>query len=112
MPTRTQISKSGLTQFQIAVLQKLQSVPRGRVTTYQYLARAIGRPRAVRAVGNALNANPWIISVPCHRVVRNNGEIGGYARGAKRKALVLKNEGIMTRQGKIVDFEKKLYRFG
>lgn len=94
-----------LSVFEMSVLHKLKSVPRGRVTTYAALAQAIGRPRSVRAVGNALHKNPDAPQVPCHRVVRSDGSLGGYAGGAGRKARLLTAEGIMVRGGRIVNFE-------
>lgn len=75
-------------------------VPKGRVATYQDVARAIGRPHAVRAVGNALNRNPYA-AVPCHRVVPKDGRVGGYARGTPAKAACLHREGVEVVGGKI-----------
>ncbi len=68
------------------------SIPRGETRTYAQVAASIGRPRAYRAVGNALNANPFPVLVPCHRVVRSDGRIGGYAYGAAAKRRLLKLE--------------------
>ncbi|HLF54384.1 MAG TPA: MGMT family protein [Candidatus Nanoarchaeia archaeon] len=76
-------------------------VPKGKVTTYQALAKAIGNPKAARAVGNALNANPHAPVVPCHRVVKSSGEIGGFASGTEKKVNILKKEGITIKKGKI-----------
>lgn len=79
-----------MTVFERKVYEALKKVPRGSVVTYGELARRIGRPRAARAVGNALAKNPFAPDVPCHRVIRADGGIGGYARGgpdAKRKLL-------------------------
>lgn len=89
----------------------LKKVPKGRVTTYGALAKAAGRPRASRAVGNTLNANPFAPQVPCHRVVRSNGEVGGFASGTDKKIRILKNEGVAVKNGKIVLFEKRLFEF-
>ncbi len=80
------------------------------MSTYAEIAKAIGKPRAVRAVGNALNANPFK-HVPCHRVVRSDGCLGGFAHGAKAKEKKLKKAGVLIRKGKVVGFEKKLFRF-
>ena len=80
--------------FRELVLKILSAVPAGRVTTYAALARAVGRPGAARAVGNALHQNPLPIVVPCHRVVRSDGKFGGYNRGAEKKMEILKNEGV------------------
>ncbi|MCP6720081.1 MAG: MGMT family protein [Patescibacteria group bacterium] len=78
----------------------IRNIPRGRVATYREVARAIGRPRAARAVGNALNRNPYSSKrVPCHRVVRSDGLVGGYAKGVKAKIKMLEEEGIEIRRG-------------
>lgn len=79
--------------FQKLVLCSTKKIPRGRVTTYAEIACLIGRPRAVRAVGNALNRNPYK-SVPCHRVIRSDGSVGGFALGAKVKIKILRGEGV------------------
>jgi methylated-DNA-[protein]-cysteine S-methyltransferase len=82
------------TEFESLVYEKTMEIPQGRVTTYRELARAIGRPGAVRAVGNALNKNPTPTVVPCHRVVRSDLSIGGFARGSEEKIRLLKIEGV------------------
>lgn len=86
------------TDFQIRVWQELRRIPRGQVITYAELARRIGRPRSARAVANACGANPLIIIVPCHRVIRSDGSLGGYsaAGGVKRKARLLQKEKIFA----------------
>jgi AraC family transcriptional regulator, regulatory protein of adaptative response / methylated-DNA-[protein]-cysteine methyltransferase len=80
------------TAFQRAVWQELSRIPRGATRTYTEIARAIGHPRAVRAVANACAANPVAVVVPCHRVVRGDGERGGYRWGEERKAALLEAE--------------------
>ena len=70
----------------------VKKIPKGQVLTYKEVARLIGKPLAYRAVGNALNKNPFK-EVPCHRVIRSDGKTGGYARGAKEKIKMLKSEG-------------------
>jgi methylated-DNA-[protein]-cysteine S-methyltransferase len=75
------------------VLDRTARIPYGEVATYGMVARDIGRPRAARATGNALGANPIPIVVPCHRVVRSGGVIGHYAGGAERKVRLLELEG-------------------
>ncbi len=97
--------------FAQAVYQALKKVPQGRVTTYSSLAKAIGRPRAARAVGNALNKNPYAPDVPCHRVVKSSGEVGGFAHGTKKKIKLLKSEGIKIRNNRILDFNLVFYKF-
>lgn len=82
-----------LTQFQRAVLLECAKIPRGKTMTYAQLARRIGKPHAARAVGNALSINPLAPLIPCHRVVRTDGGMGGYsAKGgvAKKRKLLLR----------------------
>ena len=81
------------TAFQRQVWEELQRIPHGETRSYSEVAAAIGRPRAVRAVANACACNPVAIIVPCHRVVRKNGDLGGYGWGTKRKAALLQREG-------------------
>jgi len=88
----------------------LRKVPRGRVTTYGGLARAVGKPRAARAVGNAMKKSPGIPNVPCHRVVKSNGEVGGFNRGNKKKIEMLRKEGVEIIRGK-VNLSKFMYKF-
>ena len=71
----------------------LVKVPKGKVTTYGEIARAL-KSKAYRAVGNAMNKNPYAPKVPCHRVVNSNGEIGGFAHGTKKKIEMLRKEEI------------------
>jgi O-6-methylguanine DNA methyltransferase len=75
--------------FQIQVWRALLEIPRGQVTSYRRLARAIGRPRAVRAVANAVAANPIAYLIPCHRVIRSDGTLGGYRWGVACKRSLL-----------------------
>ena len=85
-------------------------IPRGKVTTYKLIAQRLNKPRAARAVGNALNKNPYAPQVPCHRVVRSNGEVGGFASGQNKKIAILRKEGIIIHKSK-VDLGKYLYVF-
>ena len=87
----------------------LRKVPKGKVTTYREIAHAL-KSKAYRAVGNAMNKNPQAPKVACHRVIKSNGEIGGFANGTKKKILMLKREGIKIEKGKI-DLKKYLYKF-
>lgn len=80
------------TPFQMRVWQALIDVPFGDRTTYQALAAAIGQPTAARAVGNAVGKNPVAYLIPCHRVVRASGELGGYRWGMALKAALLAGE--------------------
>ncbi len=100
-----------LTDFESKALEKIKEIPEGKVSSYKKLARAIGFPEAARAVGNALHKNPRLIRVPCHRIVKNDGSLGGYAGGAKKKTALLKKEGVRFEGGKIINFKENLYRF-
>lgn len=88
----------------------LRRVPKGKITTYKALAHAMGT-KAYRAVGTAMHKNPYAPEVPCHRVVKSNGEVGQFASGTKRKIEMLKKEGILIRDNKIVDFKNHLHKF-
>jgi AraC family transcriptional regulator of adaptative response/methylated-DNA-[protein]-cysteine methyltransferase len=77
------------TNFQIKVWEALLAIPAGRVSTYEDVARRIGAPGAARAVGNAVGRNPIAYMIPCHRVIRKTGELGGYHWGTARKRLIL-----------------------
>lgn len=83
----------GLTEFERAVLLKALEIPHGEVRPYNWIAREIDRPRAVRAVGTALGHNPVPLLIPCHRVVHSDGHIGNYIFGSEVKRAVLNNEG-------------------
>ena len=82
------------TDFQKQVWETLQSIPAGGTTSYSEIAEKIGNENAVRAVGNALNANKLAIIIPCHRVLTKDLEFGGYNAGQKRKSWLLQHEGI------------------
>ena len=75
------------TNFQIAVWRALLSIPPGRLASYSQIASALGRPKASRAVGNAVGANPVALLIPCHRVIQQSGALGGYRWGAARKQM-------------------------
>jgi len=96
-----------LTNFEKKVYYACKRIPHGRVSTYAELARAIGCKGGARAVGNALNRNPFH-SVPCHRVVCSNRRVGGYAHGKKAKEKILRREGVEIEKGKVVNFGKIL----
>ncbi|MEA2054907.1 MAG: methylated-DNA--[protein]-cysteine S-methyltransferase [Candidatus Thermoplasmatota archaeon] len=78
--------------FQKKVWNALRSIPYGETRSYEWLAKKIGRTKAVRAVGNAVGTNPLPIIIPCHRVIRKNGELGGYGYGPKMKEKLLEHE--------------------
>jgi O-6-methylguanine DNA methyltransferase len=100
-----------LTPFQIKVYKALLQIPAGQTRTYKQIAKAIGKPNAARAVGNACNKNPYAPAVPCHRVVGSNGKLTGYAFGLpiKQKLLELESENKSTKKV-IGELEAKLKR--
>ena len=84
------------TMFQLKVWAYLRKIPYGTVKTYSQVAKAIGKPSAIRAVANAIGKNPYAPKIPCHRVIRSDGSLGGYSGkgGIKTKRFLLKKEGI------------------
>ena len=88
----------------------LSKIPKGNVVTYKQIAHILNT-KAYCAVGNAMANNPNLIIVPCHRVVKSDGHIGGYALGVDIKINLLQNEGIAIKKGKIISFERHLYLF-
>ena len=84
------------TKFQLKVWAYLSKIPRGSVKTYSQVAKAIRKPLAVRAVANAIGKNPYPRKIPCHRVIRSDGLLGGYSGkgGIKTKRFLLKKEGV------------------
>ena len=84
------------TKFQQKVWTYLRKIPRGSVKTYSQVAKGIGKPLAFRAVANAIGKNPYAPKIPCHRVIRSDGSLGGYSGkgGIKKKRFLLKKEGI------------------
>ena len=99
-----------MTRFQSDCYEALKKIPKGKVITYAGLARMIGRPKAHRAVGSAMNKNPYAPQVPCHRVVKSNGDLGGFATDIEVKIKRLQEEGVMVSDNKIVDFRSTLYK--
>ena len=83
------------TQFQLKVWSYLKKIPKGKLKTYAQVAKAIGKAKAIRAVANAIGKNPFPPKIPCHRVIRSDGKLGGYSAkgGIKTKKKLLKNEG-------------------
>tara|TARA_B100000700_G_scaffold184751_1_gene203679 strand:- start:341 stop:676 length:336 start_codon:yes stop_codon:yes gene_type:complete len=92
-----QLMKLCGTKFQVKVWKYLRKIPYGEVKTYYQVAKGIGKPLAVRAVANAIAKNPYPLKIPCHRVIKSDGSIGGYSGkgGVKTKTFLLKKEGIM-----------------
>lgn len=88
----------------------LGKVPKGYVTTYKDLAEALGS-RGYRAVGNAMNRNANAPKIPCHRVVKSSGEVGGYALGTAAKVKLLRSEGVKIKNNSVVELGKFLFKF-
>ena len=86
------------TKFQLKVWKYLKCIPKGRVISYSDVAKAIKKPKAIRAVANAIGKNPFPPKIPCHRVIRSDGSLGGYSGpgGVKTKKKLLKLEGIIV----------------
>ena len=93
------------------VFKKLLEVPKGQITTYGELSKAVGLKNGQRAIGRIMNKNPYPVIIPCHRVVMSTGKIGGYAYGAHIKTKMLNDEDIEIKDGKILDWKNKIYRF-
>ena len=95
--SKINIEKFKGTEFQKKVWAELLKIPKGKTMTYKQIAEKIGSRKAVRAVANAVGANPILITIPCHRVVRSDGTLGGYSGkgGTKTKKLLLKKEGVL-----------------
>ena len=96
---KIELSFNGYTEFQKRVLKAARSIPRGSVVSYKELAKKSGYPKAVRAVANVMRHNPFPLVIPCHRVIRSDGSIGGFGgktRGAniKLKRKLLEHEGV------------------
>ncbi len=88
--------------FSKKVYKIVAKIPRGKVITYKMAAKLAGSPRAYRAVGNALNKNPDLKKIPCHRVIKSDGKIGGYRYGTKRKIALLKKENVVIKNGRVI----------
>ena len=86
--------------FASKVYEATKRIPKGKVATYSLIAKTIGKPKAARAVGNALNKNSFK-EVPCHRVINSNGKVGGYAYGTSGKIEILSKEGIKIENGRV-----------
>ena len=82
-----------MTNFRQKIFEIVSKIPKGKVLTYKEVARLAGRPKAYRAVGSVLGKN-YDPAIPCHRVIRSNGEIGGYNRGTQKKKEILEKEGL------------------
>ena len=93
------------------VYGQLLRVPEGKVTTYGDLAKAVGLENGQRVIGMIMKKNPFPVTVPCHRVVKSDGKIGGYVYGERVKSYMLLKEGIKIKDGKILDFAKEKFCF-
>jgi methylated-DNA-[protein]-cysteine S-methyltransferase len=87
------------TKFQLKVWNYLKKIPKGKVKTYTDVAKAIGKPLAVRAVANAIGKNPYSPKIPCHRVIRLDGSLGGYSGkgGIRKKRHLLRSEKVFIK---------------
>ena len=95
--------------FNERVYELCKKIPKGKVSTYGIIARKLNS-KAYRAVGNALNKNPYSY-VPCHRVIGSNSHLTGFATGLKNKSKLLEKEGIKIKNNLVLNFEKVLYKF-
>lgn len=100
-----------MNELEKRVYKKLLSVPKGKVTTYGEIAKAVGLENGQRLIGQIMNKNPFPVVIPCHRVVKSDGKIGGYYYGQNVKTKMLSDEGISIKNGKIQNWEKTLHRF-
>jgi len=99
-----------MTSFQSKCYEALKTIPSGNVISYGGLAGMIGRPNAHRAVGSAMNKNLFAPIVPCHRVVKSNGELGGFADDISIKIKRLQKEGVHVLNNRIVNFQSVLFK--
>lgn len=97
-----------LTEFQKKVFEKLNEIPRGRVTSYKEIAKALGNEKLARAVARALSRNPYPEIYNCYKVVREDKSVGGYSLGIEKKKELLRREGIVIKGDKITG---DIYRF-
>lgn len=100
---------TGIVDQDVYVL--LSKIPSGKVSTYGDIARALGHPKAARAIGRIIANNPNPISIPCHRVVKSNGELGGFAYGEQMKREILEKEGIKFQNRIVENFEQQRLSF-
>lgn len=96
--------------FKQSVYSAVKKIPRCKVATYKQIAAIIRRPKAYRAVANALAKNKNLIIIPCHRVIKSSLEIGNYRLGQRAKEKILRKEGIKIKKGKLED-TNQLYNF-
>jgi O-6-methylguanine DNA methyltransferase len=106
-----------VTDFEKKVYELMSKIPKGKVTTYGEIAKALGDPHFSRAVGNAARKNPFAPKVPCHRVVRSSGDIGGFGgqtsgSNVEKKIKMLQEEGVHVDRSGRIDLERYLVRRG
>jgi O-6-methylguanine DNA methyltransferase len=94
-----------ISEFQKLVYETVKKIPFGQVLSYKQVAKSMGKPKSFRAVGNALNKNPFAPKVPCHRVIRSDGKVGGFVSGQAVKIKLLKKEGIIIKNNKIINLK-------
>jgi len=107
------LSLEQMTEFQRKVLRLLMKIPKGKVTTYREIAKALGNTHLTRAVGNAVRNNPYPVRIPCHRVIRSSGEIGGFdgaltGENVERKIKLLTEEGVHIDDTGRIDLQEYL----
>ncbi|MEO9309335.1 MAG: MGMT family protein [Nitrososphaera sp.] len=100
-----------MNELERQVYRALLKVPKGKVTTYGELAKAVGLKNGQRTIGRIMNKNPFPVIIPCHRVVKSDGKVGGYFYGQEVKTKMLSAEGINVQNGKIQEWEKSIFRF-
>lgn len=91
------------------VYELLKKIPKGKVTTYKAIGDKL-KTKAFRGIGQIVSANPNAPEVPCHRVVKSDGDVSGYAFGVDKKIALLRSEGVAIKGGKVVNFEKKFFK--
>jgi len=101
--------------FEEKVWELMKKIPEGKITSYKIIAEKMNS-KAYRAVGNACRRNPRPPEIPCHRVVNSDGRVGGFGgettgKNIEKKINLLRKEGVQIIDGKVLDFEKKLYKF-
>lgn len=106
---KVKTSHTSITDQDVYIL--LSKIPPGKVSTYGDVAKALGHPKAARAIGRIIANNPNPISIPCHRVVKSNGEIGGFAYGEQSKREILEKEGIKFQNKIVENFEEQRLSF-
>lgn len=101
------LKSSNFSRFEKKVYRAVSKIPPGEVRSYKWVAETTGHPKACRAVGNALNKNPHAVTIPCHRVIKSDSSIGGYAKGVGLKKRLLKREGLTVSADTVIIITKK-----